>query len=73
MALYGNFGFTLLIVAIGVVALFSPFRIFVSIPILTGLVVFSILDVIAYRAPNRLPKLWIDKDFEVPDEALGEP
>lgn len=64
LALYGNFGVTLLTVIIGLIALFFPFRILVSLGLITALAIFAVLDLLAYQSPKKLGKLWVDKDFE---------
>ncbi len=58
LAHYGNFGLTVLVVLIGGVALFFPFRPWVSLPLLTALIVLAAFDLAAYRSPRRLGKLW---------------
>lgn len=58
LALIGNFGFTLLIVSIGVIALFYPFRLFLSSVLCITLLIFTVMDLLAYRSPRRLGKLW---------------
>ena len=63
LALYGNFGVTLLTVIIGLIALFFPFRILVSLGLIMALAIFVVLDFLAYRAPKKLGKLWVDKAF----------
>ena len=63
LALYGNFGVTLITVIIGLIALFFPFRIFVSLGLIVALSIFLVFDILAYGAPKKLGKLWVDKDF----------
>ena len=64
LALYGNFGFTLIIVLVGIISTFIPFRAWISVPILVLIVVFAAMDALAYRFPLSLGKLCKDKDFE---------
>ena len=64
LALYGNFGVTLLTVIIGLIALFFPFRIFVSLGLIIALAIFVVLDLLAYLSPNKLGKLWVEQDFK---------
>jgi hypothetical protein len=62
LALLGNFGFTLIIVAIGIVSLFFPFRLLITSVLTVTLVVFVVMDVVlAYLSPKRLGKLWKDQ------------
>ncbi len=51
LSLYGNFGLTLLTIIIAVVSLFSPFRIYLSSFLLLVLAIFTVIDILAYRAP----------------------
>jgi hypothetical protein len=64
LALYGNFGLTILAAAVGIIALFFPFRPLISSSLIIVLVIFLIMDVMAYRSPIRLGKLWAERDFE---------
>lgn len=68
LSLYGNMGITVLTIAIGVIALFFPFRAWISSGLFAALAIFIVMDVIAYRSPSRLGKLWADKDFEAVDK-----
>lgn len=54
LAVYGVFGFTLMMVLIGIVSLFLPFRPLLSIPLLALLVLFSVVDIFAYRAAIKI-------------------
>ncbi len=58
LALYGNIGFTILTVTVGAISLFSPFRPSLSISLLIALVIFVIMDYLAYRSPRKLGKMW---------------
>lgn len=58
LAIYGNLGLTMLSVALSVIVLFTPFRPIFSLPLLGVLSIFVFLDVIAYRSPKKLGKLW---------------
>lgn len=64
LALYGNLGVTVLMIVIAVIALFSPYRLFISSVLIVALSVFFIMDIIAYREPRKLGKLWAEKDFD---------
>ena len=64
LALYGNFGVTLIVVLLASASTFIPFRAWLSFPILILLLLFSILDVLAYRSPLSLGKLWKAKDID---------
>ena len=58
LSLYGNLGFTLLTVGLAGIALFYPFRKYLSITLLLALGVFTVMDYLAYRAPKKLGKIW---------------
>ncbi len=60
LTLYGNFGFTILTVAVGGISLFYPFRPILSTTLLITLIVFLIMDYLAYRSPDRF-KMWKDQ------------
>jgi hypothetical protein len=61
LGLYGNFGFTILTVAVGVISLFFPFRPSLSITLLIILLIFLIMDYLAYCSPKKLGKIWKDQ------------
>lgn len=63
LAMFGNMGVTFLAVLIGVVALFNPFNQFLSPALIVALLLFVVLDYMAYRLPKRLGKFWVDKNF----------
>jgi hypothetical protein len=65
LALYGNFGLTLLTVTIAITGLFSPFRPALSLALLCVLAIFLVMDILAYLSPRKLGKMWEDKDFDV--------
>jgi len=60
LSLAGNFGFTLLTVAIGIIALFFPYRPLLSSILCVILLIFVVIDILAYSSPRRLGKLWKD-------------
>lgn len=60
LAGYGNMGLTILAVCVAVWALIFPFRPVASSILLVALIVFSIVDVLAYLEPRKLGKLWSD-------------
>jgi hypothetical protein len=62
LALYGNLGLTALAIVAAAMALFVPYDPKISIPLLIVLGLSAVLDVVAYRAPRRLGKLWQDID-----------
>jgi len=64
LAVYGNIGFTLLTVAVGIISLFYPFRPILSVAILITLIAFSIMDFFAYRSPAKLGKIWKDQEVK---------
>jgi len=58
LSFVGNFGFSLITAAIGLVALFFPFRPLLSTMIGLALLAFLGLDVAAFRSPSRLGRIW---------------
>ncbi|MBU1049606.1 hypothetical protein KKG90_06215 [Candidatus Bipolaricaulota bacterium] len=62
LALYGNLGLTSLAIVSAVVSLVVLYDPKISIPLLLVLGLSAALDVIAYRTPRRLGKLWQDVD-----------
>jgi hypothetical protein len=64
LSLYGNLGLTILAAAVGIIALFCPFRPWLSSSLIIALTIFIIMDVMAYLSPKKLGKLWAEKDFE---------
>jgi hypothetical protein len=64
LSLYGNFGLTILAAVIGIIALFFPFRPLISASLIIVVIIFLIMDVLAYRSPIKLGKLWGASDFE---------
>jgi len=64
LAFCGNIGVTLLSVVVGMIGLLIDFRLITSSALLAALIIFMIIDVLAYREPKKLGKMWVDKDFE---------
>ena len=58
LSFIGNFGFTLLCTAIGLISLFFPFRPLLSSLLGLALLGFMGMDLAAFRSPARLGPLW---------------
>lgn len=72
--MYGNIGVTLLSVVVGLIGLFLDFKPIVSLTLIVVLTIFMIMDIIAYREPKKLGKLWEATDFvETKDKNLSTP
>jgi hypothetical protein len=54
LAMFGNMGVTILAVLIGMVALFNPFNLLLSPALILALLLFLVLDYMAYRSPKKL-------------------
>lgn len=63
LAHYGNIGVTMLAAAIGVIGLILSFDPIPSSCLLLALSAFIVMDLLAFREPQKLGKLWVDNDF----------
>jgi hypothetical protein len=63
LSFYGNIGVTLLSVVVGIIGLLIDFRPVMSSALIFALIIFMITDVLAYREPKKLGKMWADSDF----------
>lgn len=61
LSAYGNIGVTILSVVIGIIGLFADFKFLLSPFLLCILIVFVVLDVKAYREPQKLG-IWPDNN-----------
>ena len=68
LSMYGNIGVTLLSVVVGVIGLLVDFKPIVSPFLIVVLIIFLIMDIIAYREPKKLGKLWAASDFAEPKD-----
>jgi len=63
LSMYGNIGVTFLSVIVGVIGLLVDFKPVASPFLIAALFLFIIMDILAYREPMKLGKLWSDEDF----------